>query len=201
MPTAMRPDLDLAGGMVAALERQTRIGRGIVRDSYGAGENFAHGLAAETARGLGLEIEKDSALNLYMTLPGRDRSLPRILVGSHMDSVPQGGNYDGAAGVVAGLTALAGLQRAGGAPRRDVTAMAIRGEGAACSNTPYTGTPAPSGRPDPAALAVRRSDSKRPLAEHMAESGADLAALRAGKAHLDAARIAAFIEPHIEQGP
>jgi N-carbamoyl-L-amino-acid hydrolase len=35
----------------------------------------------------------------------------------------------------------------------------------------------------------------------MAESGADLAALRAGKAHLDAARIAAFIEPHIEQGP
>jgi len=201
MPTAMRPDLDLAGGMFAALERQTRIGRGIVRDSYGAGENFAHGLAAETARGLGLEVETDSALNLYMTLPGRDRSLPRILVGSHMDSVPQGGNYDGAAGVVAGLSALAGLKRAGVAPRRDVTVMAIRAEEAAWFDSSYIGSHAAFGRLDPAAFAVRRSDSLRPLAEHMAESGADIAALRAGKAHLDPARIAAFIEPHIEQGP
>ena len=41
-----------------------------------------------------------------MTLPGKDRRAPRILIGSHLDSVPQGGNFDGAAGVVAGLCAL-----------------------------------------------------------------------------------------------
>jgi N-carbamoyl-L-amino-acid hydrolase len=197
----IKPDLELARAMFQALDARTRVGRGIVRDSYGAGENFAHGLAAESARGLGLEIETDSALNLYMTLPGRERTLPRIVIGSHMDSVPQGGNYDGAAGVVAGLSAVAGLRAAGVAPERDLTVMAIRAEEAAWFNSSYIGTHAAFGRLDPAALAVRRSDTKRPLADHMAESGADVAALRAGKAHLEPARIAAFIELHIEQGP
>jgi N-carbamoyl-L-amino-acid hydrolase len=61
-----------------------------------------HGREAEA---LGLEIATDPVGNLYMTLPGADRALPRILTGSHLDSVPQGGNFDGAAGVLAGLAA------------------------------------------------------------------------------------------------
>jgi Peptidase family M20/M25/M40. len=51
-----------------------------------------------------------------MTLPGKRRELPRLMTGSHMDSVPQGGNYDGAAGVVAGLSALGGLRRRSSRP-------------------------------------------------------------------------------------
>ena len=201
--SAVEPDIDLAKGMFDALRANTGAGagRGITRATYGAGENFAHDLARRTAEGLGLEIATDAALNLYMTLPGRRRDLPRLLTGSHMDSVPQGGNYDGAAGVVAGLAALAGLRRQGVTPERDITVMAIRAEEAAWFNSNYIGSHAAFGRLDPAALEVRRSDTGRPLGEHIAEAGGDVAALRRGQAHLTPQGIAAFLEVHIEQGP
>lgn len=201
--SVIEPDIDLARRMFDALRANTCAagGRGITRATYGAGENFAHGLARETAEDLGLEVATDAALNLYMTMPGRCRDLPRLLTGSHMDSVPQGGNYDGAAGVVAGLAALAGLRRRGVTSERDVTVMAIRAEEAAWFNSNYVGSHAAFGRLDPGALEVRRSDTGRPLAEHIAEAGGDVAALRRGQAHLTRQGVAAFIEVHIEQGP
>ena len=52
----------------------------------------------------------------YLTLPGSDRAAKRVIIGSHLDSVQQGGNYDGAAGVLAGLAAVAGMKRAGFVP-------------------------------------------------------------------------------------
>src|SRR5689334_17992760 len=100
-------NLALAESLFAQLDRATRRGRGIVRDSYGDGEQAAHDIVRCAAEGIGLEISIDAIGNLMMTLPGKDRSAPRILIGSHLDSVPQGGNFDGAAGVVAGVCALA----------------------------------------------------------------------------------------------
>ncbi|HEU4826595.1 MAG TPA: hydantoinase/carbamoylase family amidase, partial [Dongiaceae bacterium] len=195
------PDLDLARSMFGELERNTRIGRGITRDTYGPGENFAHQLAERVARGLGLEVARDAALNLYMTLQGRRRDLPRFVTGSHMDSVPEGGNYDGAAGVVAGLSAVAGLRTHGIVPQRDITVMAIRGEEAAWFNSSYIGSHAAFGKLAADAFEVPRSDTRRTLADHMAEAGCDVAALRRGEAYLNPATIAAFLEVHIEQGP
>jgi N-carbamoyl-L-amino-acid hydrolase len=203
MTTGLRaaPDMELARSLFDELAARTRVGRGIVRASYGEGENFAHGLARRTAEGLGLEIATDAALNLYMTMPGQDRALPHLVVGSHMDSVPQGGNFDGAAGVVAGLSALAGLSQRGIQPRRDVTVMAIRAEEAAWFNSAYIGSHAAFGRLDPEALDVCRSDNGRPLRDHLAEAGGDPAAVLRGESHLKPEGIAAFIELHIEQGP
>jgi N-carbamoyl-L-amino-acid hydrolase len=200
-PLRVEPDLDLARAMFCELEEHTRVGRGITRDTYGAGENFAHRLAEQTARSLGLEVATDAALNLYMTLPGRDRDLPCFVTGSHMDSVPQGGNYDGAAGVVAGLSAVAGLKAQGIVPQRDVAVMAIRGEEAAWFNSSYIGSHAAFGKLAIEALDVPRSDTGRSLAEHMGEAGCDVAALRQGRGHLRPQAIAAFVEVHIEQGP
>jgi N-carbamoyl-L-amino-acid hydrolase len=197
----LTPDIDLARSMFRELEEGTRSGRGIVRDTYGKGENFAHALAERIARSLGLEIERDAALNLYMTLPGRDRNLPSIVTGSHMDSVPQGGNYDGAAGVVAGLAAVSGLKKAGIQPKRDVTVMGVRGEEAAWFDSHYIGSKAAFGKFAAAELAVLRSDTRRPLGDCMAEAGCDLEALRRGDAHFKAGDIHAYLEVHIEQGP
>ena len=196
-----KPDIELARSLFDELAARTRVGRGIVRASYGEGENFAHGLARRTAQSLGLEIATDAALNLYVTMPGRDRTLPRFVVGSHMDSVPQGGNFDGAAGVVAGLSALAGLSAMGIQPRRDVTVMAIRAEEAAWFNSSYIGSHAAFGRLAPEALDVCRSDNGRPLREHLAEAGGDPAAILRHQCHLQPETVAAFIEVHIEQGP
>ena len=132
MSGAIQPDLDLAATLFDALARATRRGRGIVRDSYGAGEQAAHDIMRSAAAELRLEVSLDAIGNLYLTLPGRDRSAPRILIGSHLDSVAQGGNYDGAAGVVAGLAVLAALRRAQLTPPFDIAVMAIRGEESWC---------------------------------------------------------------------
>jgi beta-ureidopropionase / N-carbamoyl-L-amino-acid hydrolase len=115
--------------------------------------------------------------------------------------VPQGGNYDGAAGVVAGLAAVAGLHARGIVPLRDVTVMAIRAEEAVWFDWSYIGSHAAFGKLTPEALMVRRSDSGRSLADHMAESGCDVAALERGEAYLAPDRVGAFVEVHIEQGP
>src|SRR5579872_5339680 len=123
---AVTPDLKLAASLFDALADATRRGRGIVRDSYGAGEQAAHDIVGSAARRIGLEVAPDALGNLIMTLPGRDRQVPRILIGSHLDSVPQGGNYDGAAGVVAGLCALETLRRARIIPDCDIAVVAIR---------------------------------------------------------------------------
>src|SRR5215469_1788760 len=128
MSGALQPDLDLAASLFEGLSRATRRGRGIVRDSYGEGEQAAHDLARAAATTVGLEVEIDAIGNLFMTLPGRDRRAPRLIIGSHLDSVPQGGNFDGAAGVVAGLCALAALRRSGVVPACDMAVMAIRAE-------------------------------------------------------------------------
>jgi len=98
MASAIQPDLDLAGSLFEALSQATRRGRGIVRDSYGEGEQAAHDRVRAAAEAAGLEVSVDPIGNLSMTLPGRDRALPKVIVGSHLDSVPQGGNFDGAAG-------------------------------------------------------------------------------------------------------
>src|ERR1700758_1037993 len=128
MSAAIQPDIDLAASLFEGLSRATRRGRGIVRDSYGIGEQAAHDLARAVATTIGLEVESDAIGNLFMTLPGRDRRAPRIIIGSHLDSVPQGGNYDGAAGVVAGLSVLSALRRAQIVPDWDLSVMAIRAE-------------------------------------------------------------------------
>ena len=120
--------MSLAAALFADLGTATRVGSGIVRDSYGAGEQAGHDLVRTAAAALGLEIAIDAIGNLMMTLTGSERDAPGIIIGSHLDSTPQGGNFDGAAGVVAGLSALAGLRRAGITPRTDLTVMAIRGE-------------------------------------------------------------------------
>src|SRR5450631_2329227 len=122
----LQPDLKLAAALFDSLGRETRRGRGIVRDSYGAGEQAGHDIMRAAAEKIGLDISIDAIGNLMMTLPGRDRAAPRIIIGSHLDSVAQGGNFDGAAGVVAGLCALSALRRAAAVPDFDLCVMAIR---------------------------------------------------------------------------
>lgn len=174
---------------------------GVSRDPYGPGEQRAHATVTAAAERLGLRIEHDDAANLYMTLPGRDPAAPSIIVGSHLDSVPHGGNFDGAAGVVAGLVAAAALQSAGVTLDRDFTVMGIRAEESIWFQVSYIGSRGALGTLPDGALDVRRIDTDRTLAEHIAECGGNPDALRVGKRHLDPARIAAYLELHIEQAP
>ncbi|WP_050468789.1 Zn-dependent hydrolase [Herbaspirillum chlorophenolicum] len=199
------PDMPLAQQLFEQLRSDNNAlhgaAYGITRDTYGAGEQRAHELMASTARRLGLEVGTDAALNLYLTLPGRDRAAPVLMTGSHLDSVPRGGNYDGAAGVVAGLSVLAGWVAAGMQPQCDVTVMGVRAEESAWFPVSYIGSKSAFGLLGADALDILRLDTRRSLREHLAECGGRPAGIADGEAHLSAERIAGFLELHIEQGP
>ena len=179
----------------------SRRGEGIWRDTYGPGEQFAHKVMDALAGALGLERKRDAASNLYMTLPGRDRKAPRVIMGSHLDSVANGGNFDGAAGVVAGLVAIQALKRLGITPACDVTAMGIRAEESVWFQVSYIGSRAAFGMLPDGALQAKRVDTGRTLAEHMKECGADVEALENREAELTGDNVRAFLEVHIEQAP
>jgi beta-ureidopropionase / N-carbamoyl-L-amino-acid hydrolase len=198
----LAPDMLLGERLLETLRERTADVVGVTREGYGAGEEVAHALARDEAIALGLDIRNDHAGNLYLTLPGADRDAKQVIIGSHLDSVPRGGNYDGAAGVVAGLAAVAGMRRAGYVPTRDVTVMVTRAEeGGAWFATGYPGARAALGILPPESLEVKRSDTGRTLAEHMRELGFDPDAVRQGRRALSTDNVAAFLELHIEQGP
>jgi acetylornithine deacetylase/succinyl-diaminopimelate desuccinylase-like protein len=103
-------------------------GPGANRIGSSAEEDAAHELAADWMRAAGLDVEVDAHGNLLGRLPGDERELPEVWTGSHLDSVPRGGRYDGALGVVAGIAALERLGRR----RRTLAVVAFRDEERGC---------------------------------------------------------------------
>src|SRR5690349_17041325 len=108
--------MDAAGGVAAdagvraarveeRLDALWRIGlaAGTNRPGLGDGEQEAFALVAGWMRGAGLEVSHDAAGNLYGRLPGADPGLAELWLGSHLDTPPDGGRFDGALGVLAAL--------------------------------------------------------------------------------------------------
>lgn len=200
-PQICPEDAALATELFDALRAQTSDGVGISRDSYGLRETIGLDIIDSKARQLGLKTERDAGANLVVTLPGLEPELPFIACGSHLDSVPQGGNFDGAAGVVAGLAVLARLKRTSFIPRRSLKLFGLRGEESARFGKAYMGSSALFGRLKAEDLANKDPVTGRTLAECMADVGVDVARISKGEALLDPKTVAAWIELHIEQGP
>lgn len=202
LAAAVADQTDFAADVFDRLRAVSVDVRGVTRASYGEGEQAAHALMGEIAAGLGLEVTQDAAANTYMTWPGQDRSAPMRMVGSHLDSVPQGGNFDGAAGVVSGLTAIRALQALGHAPKQDISVMGVRAEESCWFGVSYIGSRSALGTlPDGALETATRMDDGVALAEHMTRCGGDPDRIVDRPPHLAVDRIGAFLEPHIEQGP
>lgn len=199
---ALTRALDLATDLFARLAAATGDPPGITRASYGDGEAIAQRILSDAAASLDMEVSTDEIGTLRMVLPGRDRSLPAVVMGSHLDSVPHGGNFDGAAGVVIGVAIAAALRAIDHVPARDLMVLGIRAEEMCWFPAHYLGSRALFGLlPRDAPDSLRRVDTGRTLAEHMTDQGLDPTPIREGRALLDPARIACFFEPHIEQGP
>ena len=103
----------LAQQLFADIRGLTFDGVGVTRASYGEGENACAAYLEKFARSEGLDVVTDRAGNFVYFDPADTRSGAAIWTGSHLDSVPQGGNYDGLAGVVAGLLVLIAARREG----------------------------------------------------------------------------------------
>lgn len=203
---AVSSSIPLAAKLFDEIGRKTAGSPGVNREPYGPGEQTAIDVLTRAGRTLDLEVASDPYGNLYLTLPGRDRSIPGWLVGSHVDSVPSGGNYDGLAGVVAGVTALAALRRCGGGPAGDITVMGIRSEELSSwyggHHDGHIGSRAALGRLPAVELdSAVNSRSGRTLRDHMRDAGFDPAAVGHGPPHLSPDRFMGYLELHIEQGP
>ena len=184
------------------LRNKTFDGIGVTRASYGDGEQVARDIMAKTATQMGLIVEDDAAGNVYMTLKGEKTGAKPVIIGSHIDSVAQGGNFDGAAGVVSGLIACASLIESGIRPSCDIKVMGIRAEESAWFGVSYIGSRSALGTLPPDALQnANRVDTGRTLGDHMRSAGCNPDALKEGHVFLPPDSLRAYLEVHIEQGP
>ena len=88
----------------------------------------------------GLKVSQDGAGNISAILPSYSSSARTIMVGSHLDTVPNGGRYDGALGVVAGLEVLRTIKEAGLKLHHHLEAIDFTDEeGTATGNGPPAG--------------------------------------------------------------
>ena len=185
----------------AELRELSGDGVGVTRPSYGRAETLGLDHIAELAAEGGLSVGRDPAANLVVTLAGSDPSLPVVATGSHMDSVPHGGNYDGAAGIVAGLVCLLRMKSEGEAPQHTIRLYGLRGEESAWFGKAYLGSLALFGELTLHDMGRPHRDTQLPLRHYLEELGADVARIGHGDRLVEPASIAAYYELHIEQGP
>ncbi|MDE0724870.1 MAG: M20/M25/M40 family metallo-hydrolase [Alphaproteobacteria bacterium] len=194
--------MPLASEIFDGVRSASRDVDGVTRPAWSKQDQAAADILLAAARGEGLRTRRDAVGNIYMDLPGRDESAPGILSGSHLDSVARGGNFDGLAGAVAGLIAVAAVRRAGMTPLRGLSAMGIRGEESVWYGIAYIGARLAVGGMGRAEFdALARLDTDRPLADHMADLGLPTDDIWRGEASIGPHNTKAFLELHIEQGP
>ncbi|MFL5869243.1 MAG: Zn-dependent hydrolase [Thermoleophilaceae bacterium] len=143
----------------------------------------------------GVEVDVDEAGNLWASLPAETGE--RAVVGSHVDSVPDGGWLDGALGVMAALEVLRAC--AGSKPRRTPVLVDWADEEGARFGRSLFGSSAVAGTLDLDEVRGLRDTEGRALPEVLAEHGVELE--RAPGAQSRREGVAAYLELHIEQGP
>jgi N-carbamoyl-L-amino-acid hydrolase len=171
---------------------------GVNRQALSDGEIVAWRRVIGWAREAGLTPSTDAAANLFLTLAGRDRAAPPLLLGSHLDSQPTGGKFDGAAGVMAALEAVVSLAEQGGKPARDVIVVAWMNEEGSRFAPGMMGSEAFAGERDMAAIrAARDADgvSVGEALDRLHQAFPDMPHRSLGFA------AATYLELHIEQGP
>jgi N-carbamoyl-L-amino-acid hydrolase len=146
---------------------------------------------------IGAYEEVDEAGNQWFTLPGR--SSRALLIGGHVDSVPNGGWLDGALNVVAGVEVLRRIAEDGEAP---VTVRLVNWadeEGARFGRSLFGSSAAAGSMSDQDELRTRKDAGDEALPDVLARHGVDLDRAVEARHRLESA--AAYLELHIEQGP
>jgi hydantoinase/carbamoylase family amidase len=193
------PAID-SGRVIADLrELQSRTGdsNGAQRLCWGEGWRRAREFLRELLGEIGIEPDVDEAGNAWAYLAGEDE--PALAVGSHVDSVPNGGWLDGALGVMGALGVLRAWADSGAVPPRTIALVDWADEEGARFGRSLFGSSAAAGTLDPADLANARDGDGLRVPGVLAENGVDLERVLDCSSRLE--RIGAYLELHIEQGP
>ena len=201
--TSVRPaDLVDAERLWRRLMRLAEFGAtaagGVNRQALSDEEIAARCELCSWARDAGLETFNDPIGNLFLRLEGQDAEAPPVLSGSHIDSQPTGGKFDGTFGVLAALEVLIAFASAGLKPRRAIEAVAWTNEEGSRFAPGMMGSEAFTGR--------RTLDEILAVRDFDGTSVADaVARVLDAEPHVTRRPLGfpvhGYIEPHIEQGP
>ena len=174
---------------------------GVSRPAYSIIETKTLKYLEAFALDLGIVVEYDAGQNAVFSLPEDADKTGYILIGSHVDSVPNGGNFDGLAGVVAGLICLARAKFDGTSFPRPVKVIAMRGEESAWFGPCYIASKALLGKLSEDELNSPHKGDGKKLFAHMDAIGVDMERVGKQIPLLDIKDVHSYIELHIEQGP
>ncbi|WP_163265383.1 Zn-dependent hydrolase [Chelativorans alearense] len=189
-PQRLRRDLEALGG----IGRNPATG-GIDRVSFSDADMEGRRFVAKLMEGAGLAVSMDGAGNLSGRWEVGDG--PAVMLGSHLDSVPDGGMLDGALGVIAALECVRAMKEAGLTPTRPVEVIATAEEEGRFGG--MFGAQALAGQVTREWLETAHDDGGTRLFDAMRRQG--LEPYEALKAKRPEGSIAAFLELHVEQGP
>ncbi len=172
-------------------------GKGTTRLTFSEQDRQARAYIKRVMTEYGLAVREDGFGNIFGRLEGTIEGAPAVLIGSHFDSVPNGGAYDGPAGVIAGLEVARLFQNSGLKPKYPLEAIAMIEEEGGRFVGGLLGSRAMLGVIDAEEFAAIRDKDGISTIEAMQAIGLDpkLPGRR------DKADIKAFLELHIEQGP
>ena len=192
-PSEVRVD---GGRLNRHLGELARFGRtldgGINRVAYSEADREGRAFAMELMRAAGLEASIDDAGNVLGRRNGTDANLPPLMFGSHIDSVPHGGNYDGQVGSMGAIEVAHTLDDTGVTTRHPLEVVLFQNE--------------ENGKTGSRALSGEIRDGELDLPSHTDKTiGEGIAFIGGDPAKLDEVRrepgdIAAYLELHIEQG-
>lgn len=160
---------------------------GMDRPSYGENYARARDYLAQKMKDAGMSVRVDSVGSLYGRYEGTDPGAPAVLTGSHLDAVPNGGRYDGALGIVAGIEALQTIHETHGALKNPLEVVAFIAEEASKLGGTFGSR---------AVMGLAPLDQSEEALSWSGLTREDIA-----NAKLDPAAYKAYLELHIEQGP
>ena len=171
---------------------------GVNRQALSDADIAARALLRSWGAELGLEASVDAIGNLFLRLPGKQDGAAPVLSGSHLDSQPTGGKFDGAYGVLAALEAVAAMRSAGIEPARPVDVVAWTNEEGSRFAPGMMGSTVFAGARDLDTVLAVRDGEGTTVGEALARV---LDAERDVPRRDLGGRPVAFVEAHIEQGP
>lgn len=180
--------------MLCQLADATRIDGEIWRAAYTPEDRIAKNILREWIEEQGLEYREDAIGNVYGRLPGTEPGT--VLTGSHLDTVKNGGKYDGALGVVTGVAALGYLKQSGYVPKHSLEVVGLMEEEGSRFASGCQGSRAICGTLKEEDLEEVGRDGVT-LREALLSAGYQPEALKSAKRD----DIRSIVELHIEQGP
>jgi N-carbamoyl-L-amino-acid hydrolase len=196
----LQPDLKVDGDRLwQSLMEMARIGAtpagGCNRQALSDEDKAGRDLFSEWCREIGCELRVDRMGNIFAIRRGENSELPPLMVGSHLDTQPTGGRFDGVYGVLAGLEVLRTLHAGARSTKHDIELVVWTNEEGARFSPAMIGSGVWAG--------VFKIDEAHAIKDKQGRSlGEELARIGyAGEEEAQARRLSAALEVHIEQGP